>query len=262
MNRKELLILLIEDDSSTCEHFTTCAKCMDDINLLGITNNSYRAIELVQNAYPDVVILDLELTQGKGNGLLFLQSLKKLDLPFKPYIVITTNNSSSATFEYARALGADFIMSKHQDDYSEEGVLQFLLMMKDIIQGNRSTNQPANLTTETEEQYRGRMTRAIHLHLDTIGISPKVVGYQYLTEAILLAVDGTTSNITKILGERYHKTNSSVERAMQNAINKAWRSGDIDELIHNYTARINSDKGVPTLTEFVFYYANLVKTRA
>jgi flavin-binding protein dodecin len=51
-------------------------------------------------------------------------------------------------------------------------------------------------------------------------------------------------NLCNVIGQKYGKTESSVERAMQNAINKAWRTCDIDDLLHYYTARISSDKGV------------------
>ena len=73
------------------------------------TNNSFDAIEMVKNYLPDAVILDLELHLGGGNGLLFLNELKKLTLTRRPYILVTTNNSSNITLEQARSLGANFI---------------------------------------------------------------------------------------------------------------------------------------------------------
>ena len=42
---------------------------------------------------------------------------------------------------------------------------------------------------------------------------------------------------------------------MQNAINRAWKNVDPEDLLANYTARIKSSKGIPTITEFIFYYA-------
>ena len=46
---------------------------------------------------------------------------------------------------------------------------------------------------------------------------------------------------------------------MQNAINRAWRTSDPDDLLEHYTARIRSDKGVPTLMEFVSHYVNVLR---
>ena len=46
---------------------------------------------------------------------------------------------------------------------------------------------------------------------------------------------------------------------MQNAIAKAWRTTPIDDLLKYYTAKISSDKGIPTITEFIYHYANKLK---
>ena len=126
-------ILIVEDDTDVCTRFAEYAETISTLCVVGITNNSYRALDLVTQFQPDAVILDLELNHGQGNGLLFLQELKESDICYKPYILVTTNNSSSTTYDYARQLGADFIMSKHKEDYSEEGAIDFLVMMKKII---------------------------------------------------------------------------------------------------------------------------------
>ncbi len=259
MNR-ELNIMLIEDDSTVCKRFAEYVDITADVSIIAVTNNSYRALELIKECVPDAIILDLELNQGKGNGLLFLQELRNLSIPFKPFILITTNNSSSITYDYARQLGADFIMSKHQEDYSEQNAIDFLKMMKDIIQNNIKNSHPEYAKSESASQREKRLSRLINIELDLVGISPKAIGYKYLSTAILLVIDEHPSNLCTTIGKKYGKTDASVERAMQNAINGAWRSNDIDELLKYYTARINPDKGVPTLTEFVYYYANKIKS--
>ena len=58
----------------------------------------------------------------------------------------------------------------------------------------------------------------------------------------------------------YEKNDTSVERAMQNAINRAWRSSDIEDLQRYYTAKVDPLKGVPTMTEFIYYYVNKIKS--
>lgn len=261
MNR-ELNILLVEDDPDTCKNFKEYIDLTPDIELVEITNNSYRAVDLAKECLPDAIILDLELNEGSGNGLLFLQDLKNASLSFKPYILITTNNSSSATYEFARQLGADFIMSKHQSDYSEKNVIEFLRMMKEGILGNHAGRSPGDHSdTPKAEPSLKLLQRLITSELDAIGISPKALGYTYLTDAIILIIKGKNHGICSTLAAKYKKTDFSIERAMQNAINKAWRTTDIDDLLVQYKAKISSEKGVPTLTEFVHYYAKKIKNR-
>lgn len=256
---RPLNILIIEDDANTCNRFVKYTENNERINIVSITNNAYRAISITQESMPDAIILDLELHEGKGSGLLFLQELKKLALSIKPFILITTNNSSSTIYTYARELGADFIMYKHEDDYSEKKAIDFLIMMKEIIQNNMQpdTERYENLPVENDDSKR--IQRLVVAELNAVGISPRLIGYKYLTEAIILVINDDTQNINGKIAAKYGKTDTSVERAMQNAINKAWRSSDIDDLLENYTARINSEKGVPTLTEFIYYYATKIQ---
>ena len=258
MNRK-LEILLVEDDPAACKEIAGHVDDSDDLILIGVTSNSTNAVELIKDKLPDAVILDLELNLGGGSGLAVLNGLNALSLPRKPYILITTNNSSAVTYEAARQLGADFIMSKHQEGYSAKSVLDFLRIMKSSIQSDQRSSIIQENTTETPEQYNRRITRRITRELDYVGINPRSIGYTYLTEAIQIMMKQHTQNISSIIAEKYNKSESSVERAMQNAINRAWKTSNIEDLLQHYTAKINSAKGNPTITEFICYYANKLK---
>ncbi|PWM46954.1 MAG: hypothetical protein DBX47_01485 [Clostridiales bacterium] len=254
-----LTILIVEDDQDACKRLIEHAEETDEISVVGVTNNEDKAIEYIKDMLPQVVILDLELTEGKGNGLSVLQNLKSIDLSFQPYVLVTTNNTSPITYEFARKSGADFIMSKHQDGYSEKAVIDFLHMMKTVIQNKKNSTVQKNVVTESPEYKRKRILRRITAELNAVGINMKSVGYGYLVDAIYLALTQDSRNTASVIGEKYGKTESSVIRGMQNAINRAWRQSDIDELLIHYTARINSDRGVPTITEFIYYYANKLK---
>jgi DNA-binding NarL/FixJ family response regulator len=255
MERK-LTVLLVEDDENACRELKSCAESTEDVTIWGVTGDASEALALVQSGLPDAVILDLELHRGGGNGLLFLDGLKKLSLSLHPYILVTTNNSSLITLEQARRMGADFILAKYETSYSAQYVIEFLQMMKPAILSAGSADAPA---VESEDQRSHRLTSRIQRELDLVGISPKAVGYQYLTDAILETYRDPAPNLCRRLSEKYHKTDVSIERAIQNAINRAWRVSDPEDLLAHYTARIRSDKGVPTMMEFVHYYANILK---
>lgn len=256
---RPLTILLVEDDPRSCQELAEAIDLTEDAVLVGITPHADKAVMLIQDYIPDCLILDLELHAGSGNGLNVLQAMKHLALPRLPYVVITTNNSSIVTHEAARNLGADFIFTKHQADYSAKNVIEFLCMIKGVIQ-NRSTHVFAeNMPDETPHIREKRLIRRIHTELDAVGISPKAIGRQYLADAILLVIDKPVQNLPAAIGKKYGKSDSSVERAMQNAILRAWRTADIDALYRNYTAKIHPDKGVPTITEFICYYANKLR---
>ena len=52
------------------------------------------AQEVVLSQLPDMILLDLELHEGGGNGLQFLYNLNRMQIPFRPYIVVTTHTTS------------------------------------------------------------------------------------------------------------------------------------------------------------------------
>lgn len=254
-----LNVLLIEDDLEVCKKFTDYADELEDFFIVSITNNSSKALKDMCDYLPHAVILDLELHKGGGSGLEFLSELHNLNLSVNPYILITTNNSSKTTYEYARLLGADFIISKHQDNYSEKYAIDFLRMIKPAIKNKSKFYNLNTLTPESPKTLEKHITKRIITELNYVGINPKSVGYQYLIDAIHMLINKPTQNIYMVISKKYKKTEASVERAMQNAINSAWKKTDIQELLNHYTAKIHSEKGVPTITEFVSYYSYKIK---
>jgi len=252
-----LSILLIEDEPLECQEIIEQVELTDDIHLIGVTNNIEKALEYVINSQPDVIILDLELHKGYGDGLTFLDSLQQLQLCYPIYVLVTTNNISFITHDSARKMGADFIMVKSQEDYSAKRVIHFLCSLKNIIHNNRKVVAHSN--TVTPFLYRQRDENKIITELDFIGISPSMLGRKYLIDCIKLCAEDKSGGFTMVVAQKYNKSVASVERAMQNAIEKAWRSTHIDDLEKYYTARIQSTRGVPSMMEFIYYYAEKVK---
>lgn len=253
-----LTILLVEDDPNECNAIVKeLDNYIDDFELIGVTNNSEKAYEYITTDFPDAIILDLELNQGGGNGLSLLERIQSSEVTKKPFVLVTTNNISTVTHQIAREWGADFIMTKNQIDYSAKMVLDFLKTTKSVIL-NRKTSIDTQIS-ESPTIKAKRIEKTINNELLKIGINPKNKGFTYLSEAIKLVINGESYNLCQIIGEKNSKTESSVERAMHNAINKAWNTQDIEILLAYYTAPIKQTKGVPTLNEFIFYYANKVK---
>lgn len=253
-------LVLIEDDIKTCNEYKALIPYYGQLNLTGITSDAEEAIQMIKKQPPNAIVLDLELHKGKGNGLSFLMELNKLNLPKNPFVLVVTNNISEVTHCAARNLGADFVITKNQNDYSVEMVLNFLLTLEGtgITLDSPKANKPVS-KLKCGISYIEKMQDQINKELDSIGISPKLKGRQYLRDAIELTCNKKRSNLCAEIAKTYSKTDASVERAMQTAINHAWHNTDIETLEKNYTAYINPRKGVPTLTEFIYYYADKVK---
>jgi len=258
-------ILVLEDDIRDCEELKKYADSKENIHILTCTADSDHAIEIAKTEQPDAIIIDLELHNGSGNGLLFLSSIRQLNLQNTPYLLVTTNNSSHTTHEAARSLGADFILTKYESAHSAKYVIDFLEMMVGTLtkqqtpattQATPISSNPIPASAPNESIPDSDIMDFIRQDLMMIGISPKAVGFRYLVDAVWIKLHNRDANIYSILGPKYNKSDPSIERSMQYAINRAWRVSDPDDLIKYYCARIHSDRGVPTILEFVFYYVS------
>jgi len=254
---KPMTILLIEDDENEVNNIKNYIETRKEAKLVKFTNSSYEGIELVKKYMPEGVILDLELHNGEGSGLNFLEELKKVELDFKPLIVVTTNVYSEIVYSHIRTLGADFILYKKQKDYSPEIILNTMIPLRSTIIKSKNIE-----TTETPMEYEERIKEKINIELDLVGIPNHLKGRKYLFEAILYLIQNENEeedSAFRYLINKYKLAESTPGRAMQTAINNAWKRTPIDELLVHYKNRINYKTGVPNPTEFTYYYRDKIK---
>lgn len=89
------------------------------------------------------------------------------------------------------------------------------------------------------------------------GIPASILGYCYLKDAIIMAVEnrGVLTMITKWLypsiAKKYNTTPNRVERAIRHAVETAWNRGNVDYLDKLFGHTVNSMKGKPTNSEFI-----------
>ena len=114
---------------------------------------------------------------------------------------------------------------------------------------------------ETHHDLEKDVTEIIH----EIGVPAHIKGYQYLREAIMLAVNDaeTLNSITKILyptiAKKFQTTPSRVERAIRHAIEVAWSRGKMETLDAMFGYTINTGKGKPTNSEFIALIADKIR---
>lgn len=255
-----LTVLLIESSSDDCEALIKCAESNKDIHIVSISNNSDEALKYLIDNSPDAVILDLELINGIGDGISFLTKLRECITNALPYILVTTDNVSKTTHKKARLLGADFIMIKSHTDYNAKKVIDFLSSLRIVIHNTREIElaNTLNVTKLSVSDSYSDTTALVSAELNVLGVSHKHIGRDYLLEAIILVISEHRFFIP-VIAKKHKKSDASVERAMQNAIVNLWRTADEETLLVNYTAHISSQKGMPTLNEFVFFVADKVK---
>lgn len=190
---------------------------------------------------PELILMDVVLPGLDGFGIL----RQLAEEPGERKVIVISAFCSQQAVSRAVELGVYFFLPK---PVNEESLLELM----------RQAVHP-----EQEEPYHspaleGMVTAIIH----EIGVPAHIKGYQYLREAILLAVDDmdVINAVTKVLypevARRFSTTPSRVERAIRHAIEVAWDRGDLETLQKYFGYTVNSAKGKPTNSEFIAMIAD------
>ena len=241
MSRK--ISVLLADNS---EYFAIpCANVMKAHGLdVTMTEKDGRAVlEAVTNHQPDVVLMDVFLPRLDALGV--LEGLEQKELTHRPRVMIMSGFDNPALEREVMAAGADYYFLKPFDAAAMSRRILSLWGESD------DSHRQAPLTPSRNLEMQ--VTEIIH----QIGVPAHIKGYQYLRDAILMAIeDGEIINaITKRLypavAKRHGTTSSRVERAIRHAIEVAWDRGDVDVLTAYFGYTIQSERGKPTNSEFI-----------
>ena len=211
-------------------------------------SNVNDAINYIKENDIDLVVTDLVLPNI--DGFTFLEKLKELNLNKTPKIIVASALYDDNFIQKALALGASYYIMKPYDmSVLEKRIDEVLGEIKEVKVINKT---PRNKALEEK----------ITNIFITVGIPAHIKGYQFLREAIKMAIDNPDiiNSITKRLypsiAERFETSASKVERAIRHAIEVAWNRGRIESInsILGVRAYIGAEK--PTNGEFIALVAD------
>jgi two-component system OmpR family response regulator len=115
-----LKLLLVEDSSVLAERMAETLRQFPEIDLIATTDSEDAALLEIRRQRVDVVLLDLQLRQGTGFGV--LRAIEPMLR--KPCVVVLTNHDSAEHERNAIALGARFFLGKARDFQRLPEILQ------------------------------------------------------------------------------------------------------------------------------------------
>ncbi len=203
---------------------------------------------------PDLIVTDTVLS-----GLDGLEAIRRIreNPGTQPDVFVVASFVSPQTASEAAALGVDYFLLKPCDSAA---LVERIKRYRTIP----STPMPVSAAMKAVDPSVAleiRVTEVIH----QIGVPAHIKGYQYLREAIIMAVDDidVVNAVTKVLypavAKKYNTTSSRVERAIRHAIEVAWDRGDIEVLQNYFGYTISSVKGKPTNSEFISMIADKLR---
>ena len=242
-------VFIADSSEEFCTALTGALQRADGFQVIGTACDGEQAIRVIAQSKPDVLVLDLMLS--KQDGISVLRSMANMER--KPVTLATSGFVTEYVASAAANLGARYLMLKPCD-------VTALVERLEEIRGSQSvkrlktTRRPA----QQEPNIETMVTNIIH----EIGVPAHIKGYQYLREAIILAVNDmdVINAITKVLypqvAKTFGTTPSRVERAIRHAIEVAWDRGDLDTLQRFFGYTVSNTKGKPTNSEFIALIAD------
>ncbi len=215
-----------------------------DFQIVGETGDGSELMRMVQRDRPDAVIMDVVLTGGM-DGMDVLDAMSKL--AERPKVLILSGYIKGSVVDAAAAKGADFFVTKP-------------CRITAVGERLRQVMTPGGTEPEVDRgtSLESQVTAIIH----EVGVPAHIKGYQYLREAIIIAVNDmdVINAVTKVLypevAKRFGTTPSRVERAIRHAIEVAWDRGDLETLQKYFGYTVSNAKGKPTNSEFIAMIAD------
>ncbi|MCL2354691.1 MAG: response regulator [Oscillospiraceae bacterium] len=264
---KQMTFILIEDDEVECQKYKDYFYTRDDIKLVAVTNSSDKAIEDVKTYQPDAIIADIELNEGQGSGIDFLEKIKTINLEYEPLISVITHISDRKTHRYAHLNGANFVTYKLRDDYIKQGrelVVQDLFLMHKKLCSITSTYDSKSIKTESIGERKERVSNRINAELNKFCMPSTLKGRAYIHDAILYDALGGEKEHNMTASQyiaKEHKVNnqSNITNNIQTALEHAWDNTAPEELKKLYPVELSYKTFVPTPTQFISHFSDKIK---
>ncbi len=238
-------IMLVDDNKEFLGELKEFFAGQERYEIAGEAYEGVGALEKFAALKPDVLLLDLVMPQMDGFSV--LERIVKGESK----IIVLSALSQDAFVSKAMSLGADYYMMKPVSLSNLKDRIDEVVLPKSA--------KPATVTKLVRNTTMDEKITNIFI---TVGIPAHIKGYQFLREAIKMAIDNPEiiNSITKRLypevAEKFDTSPSKVERAIRHAIEVAWNRGKIENINSLFGVRVYNHNEKPTNGEFIALVAD------
>lgn len=215
----------------------------DKFDFIGSSVIASEVIKDVEEKRPQVLIMEIMLSGM--DGFLVLSSLKKSLGSAMPKVIFISNLSHSGFVSKAIKEGASYFMVKP-------------IMPENLAERIENLMEEKVVESKEEKQLDEKISNIFI----SIGIPAHIKGYQFLREAVKLAVEepeiigSITKRLYPTIAEKFETSSSKVERGMRHAIEVAWNRGKIENINNLFGLKIYSSNEKPTNGELIALIAD------
>ena len=218
----------------------------EKFSLVGSSTNGEDVVESVPLLKPDFLVMEVMLSGI--DGFVVLEKLKESMGENMPKVIFVTNLSHTGFVTKAMNEGASYFMVK---PVKPEVLAERIF---DLMQSSSQQVSTMKVNKQLDEKISNIFI--------SIGIPAHIKGYQFLREAVKLAVEkpeiigSITKQLYPTIAERFETSSSKVERGMRHAIEVAWNRGKIENINSLFGLKIYNSNEKPTNGELIALIAD------
>ncbi|MBE7082764.1 MAG: sporulation transcription factor Spo0A [Clostridiales bacterium] len=242
--------LYVADNSNIYDEILAEIKNTQDIELVGNTVDGQIALNQVVGSRPDILLFDIVLQNI--DGFVLIEKLKAQMGSACPKLVVVSSLAHEGFVSKAMSMGVSYYINKPAK------ATDILERIKDVYAMKNVESTPAH---ESRNKTRVIDEKISNIFI-TVGIPAHIKGYQFLREAIKMAIDtpeiinSITKKLYPAIAEKFDTTASKVERAIRHAIEVAWNRGKIENINSIFGLKVYTSNDKPTNGEFIALVAD------
>lgn len=249
--------LVADDNSLVREILVDALSGEEDIEIVATATNGKETIEAINMYEPNVVLLDLIMPIVDGMGV--MEAVREnTKLSNKPYFVIISAAGKEDIISQALDTGASYFFMKPFDEAALIRKIRQLFNKETKV--NTEPITALNETKSVDNDVTDLMRKTM--------VPIKMVGYKYLKEAIVIAIEDPESlmSITKSVypqvADKFDTSSGNVERNIRYVIEAAWNKLSEGEMSEDLKAIFGKMSKKPTNSEFILSCSEWIRYKA
>lgn len=258
---KKIKVIVADDNSMIREMIVDSISDDANIEVVGVASEGNQALEMIKASKPDVVLLDLVMPNVDGIDVMECVNSDTSYEGDKPYFIIISAAGKEDIIAQALQAGASYFFMK---PFNGDALVKRIKQLCNMIP--KSSTVPAMQKIQNQEIEESNPDNDVVLLLRSMNVPVKMIGYKYLKDAILIALEepeslmSVTKDVYPILAEKYGTSPTNVERNIRYIIESTWerskkssRSDKVDSMFGGIVKKPTNSEFILTCSEWLRY---------
>lgn len=250
--------VVIADDNAAFVNSLVDYLSKNDYDVVGAAYDGLEAAATIEKTSPDYALIDIVMPELDGFGVLSSLNLSKLEK--RHTIIMMSQLCADGFISKSLRMGASYFFAK---PFAFDELKRYLdesssgeSMLEDV------QSNAVDIAQAPKRSAAKLLDEKIANIFISVGIPAHIKGYQFLREAIKMAVETPSiiNSITKKLypsiAKQFETSPSKVERAIRHAIEVSWNRGKIENINNIFGIKVYAANEKPTNGEFIALVAD------